>query len=248
MKYFKILVDNVIVGAITSNEFMRYLPITDCFVRATEQNGEYVTYEGKFYRATWMCPIVQYVDYTDALILAITKEEYDIFREAIDNNEEIIDDGDDEEEQEQEQPIPYIDPIDAETIDFIRSSKLSEMSRACRQTIEAGFDISIHGATRHFSLTTQDQLNLMGLESLAKTTTEIPYHADGEEVIFYTQDEINAIIAAANSFKIYQTTYHNALKEYINSLETIEEISAIQYGIDIPEKFKTEVLKVLEYR
>jgi hypothetical protein len=36
MKYFKILVNDAIIGAITSEEFMRYLPITDCFVRATE--------------------------------------------------------------------------------------------------------------------------------------------------------------------------------------------------------------------
>jgi len=54
MKYFKILIDNIIIGAVNSNEFMRYIPITDCFVRATEQNGEYIAYRGKFYRATWM--------------------------------------------------------------------------------------------------------------------------------------------------------------------------------------------------
>ena len=178
-----------------------------------------------------------------ATIVTITEEEYNILKPVIDDEPIPV------EEPEEDIPvIEPIDPIEEVTIEFVRSSNLSEMSRVCRQTIEAGFDINIRGVTHHFSLTTQDRLNLMGLESLTKTTTEIPYHADGEEVIFYTQDEINAIIAAANSFKIYQTTYHNALKEYINSLETIEEISAIQYGIDIPEKFKTEVLKVLEYR
>jgi len=40
------------------------------------------------------------------------------------------------------------------------------MSRACRQTIEAGFDLIIRGETKHFSLTTQDQLNLMSISSM----------------------------------------------------------------------------------
>ena len=47
MKYYKIVNNNVIVGAITSNDFMRYLPITDCFMRTTEQYGEYATYKRK---------------------------------------------------------------------------------------------------------------------------------------------------------------------------------------------------------
>lgn len=248
MKYFKILVNNVIIGVVTSNEFMRYLPITDCFVRATEQNGEYVTYKGKFYRATWMTPMTQQVDYIDALIIDITKEEYDVLKAAIDNNEQIPpQDDDDEQEEETPTPIPYVDPIDAETLEFVRTSKINEMSQKCRKTIEQGFDIIIRDKTSHFSLTTEDQLNLVNLNEMAKTQDLIPYHADGESVVFYTKEEFNSIISAANSLKIYQTTYYNALKDYINSLETIEEIAAIYYGIEIPQEFKTEVLKVLEY-
>jgi hypothetical protein len=60
------------------------------------------------------------------------------------------------------------------------------MSRTCRQTIEAGFDLVLRGETRHFSLTTQDQLNLMSLGTLVQTQDLIPYHADGEECEFYT--------------------------------------------------------------
>jgi len=36
------------------------------------------------------------------------------------------------------------------------------------------------------------------------------------------------------------------LKNYINSLGTIEDINAITYGVTIPEEYKTDVLKVLE--
>jgi hypothetical protein len=41
-------------------------------------------------------------------------------------------------------------------IDFVRAHKIAEMSAACRQAIEAGIDLDIHGEKKHFSLTTQD--------------------------------------------------------------------------------------------
>ncbi len=86
----------------------------------------------------------------------------------------------------------------------------------------------------------------MNLSLMAQTQTMIPYHADGEECIFYTNEEINEIIDSANALKLYNTTYFNALKNYINSLNTIEEISAITYGTLIPDEYKTDVLKFLE--
>ena len=116
----------------------------------------------------------------------------------------------------------------------------------CRNTIEAGFDLELRGETKHFSLATQDQLNLMSLNVMAQTQSLIPYHADGEECDFYTAEEINEIIDTANAFKIYHTTYYNALKGYINSLETIEDIAAVTYGMEIPEEYQTNVLKALE--
>ena len=68
----------------------------------------------------------------------------------------------------------------------------------------------------------------------------------GEECDFYTAEEINEIIDTANAFKIYHTTYYNALKGYINSLEIIEDIAAVTYGMEIPEEYQTNVLKALE--
>ena len=81
---------------------------------------------------------------------------------------------------------------------------------------------------------------------MTQTQSLIPYHADGQECVFYSAEEINEIVDTANAFKIYHTTYYNALKIYINALETIEEISAIEYGVEIPEEYQTDVLKVLE--
>ena len=120
------------------------------------------------------------------------------------------------------------------------------MSNMCRTTIEAGFDLILRGETHHFSLTTQDQLNLMSLNLTAQTEELIPYHADGEEVTFYTAEEINQIIAAAAAHKNYQLAYYNSLKVYINALDNMEDIAAVAYGTPIPDEYKSDVLRVLE--
>lgn len=248
MKYYKLIKENQIIGVINSNDFVIYSPITDCFLGATDLNGEYACYNNKLYRSTWMSPIVQMVKYEEVLIIGITKEEYDTFMLAIKANQEIENNKTQEEieEEEIEREInSSTDNITEATLDFIRQSKINEMSYACRQAIENGIDIIAQGKTRHFSLTTQDQLNLMSLNVMAQTQDIIPYHADGEQCIYYTAEEIKQIVAAANAHKTWHTTYYNALKAYINSLETIEEISAITYGTPIPDEYKTEVLKVI---
>lgn len=245
MKYYKIIIENEFIGAINSNNFFKESTTKKHLTLSDENLGQFVEYQGILYRDYWMRPIPDnHRIFQHALITEISEEEYLAFIEAMNNNEQIIIDDDDDEEEIPVQPTPVEDPDVA--LEFIRSSKLKEMSYACRTTIEAGFDLDIHDEKQHFSLTTQDQLNLMSLGAMAQTQSLIPYHADGEQTTFYTNEEINEIVEAANSFKIYHTTYYNALKDYINSLETIEEISAITYGVEIPEEYKSNVLKILE--
>lgn len=238
MKYYKMIQDNEIIGAISSNNFIYYQPVTDCFLQCDEEKGEYITYKGKRYRSAWMSPIKMQLNYTEVTLLEIPEEEYHIYEQAIKNNETIVIVEEDEIEE-------IIDEPDI-SVEFVKESKLKEMSYQCRTTIEAGFDLELRGETKHFSLDTQDQLNLMSLSMLAQTQETIPYHADGEICEFYTAAEINDIVAEANAFKMYQTTYFNALKAYINSLDDAAAIIAIKYGDEIPEEFKTDVLKALE--
>lgn len=241
MKYYKIINNNEFIGVVTSRDFIKYSPRANCFLCADEVRGEYINLNAVLYRSTWMAPIVHAEPYVSAIITEITEEEYNTIREAINNNEEILIEDDTEEE------IPVIIPEDPDiTLEFVRQTKLSQMSKTCRQTIENGFDLILRGEIAHFSLTTQDQLNLMNLSIMAQTENLIPYHADGEECVFYSADEINQIISAANTFKNYQLAYNNALKVYINDLDTIEAIAAIEYGTPIPDEYKSDVLMVLE--
>lgn len=148
----------------------------------------------------------------------ITEEEYNAIFETIEKGEEVevIDEPIEEpvvqEPQEEESTVV--------TVDYVRKLKLAEISRACNQAIVSGVDIILSdGETHHFSLTEQDQSNLIALSlSVARGETAIPYHADDELCVFYSAEDITTIVNNATAYITYHTTYHNSLKAYVKSL------------------------------
>lgn len=249
MKYYKLISDDNFIGAVTSNNFVSENSRTHWLLSSNEEYGQFVIYQNNVYRDYWMAPIIDnsLIDFTNVKIIEILENEYDIYIEAINNNQPIYDDNPNIRLQTELTVPEQVDEDATVSIEFIRTSKTNEMSRTCNQMIEAGFDIELGGKIEHFSLTTQDQLNLISLSSMAANGMEaIPYHADGEICRFYSNAEMQAIVARATAFKIYHTTYFNALKNYINSLDTIEAIAAITYGVELPEAYQSDVLKSLQ--
>lgn len=250
--FYKIIQNENFIGIVTEQDFKSYYKIAKFFGPATENNAEGVYCNEKFYHDSWMKPIGDPTyPREQASIFKISEEEYNALYEAIEKekpsnqeelNEIFLEANPPEEPviDDYKESIPLSEEV---TIEFMRNLKINEMSKECHKVIENGIDIEIRGEQKHFSLNTEDQINLINLGILAQTESYIPYHADGEECIFYSPTEINQIITAANKLKIYHTTYYNALKSYINSLESINEIKEITYGIQIPEEFQTDVLK-----
>ena len=122
------------------------------------------------------------------------------------------------------------------------------MSKACQSAITAGVDVTLSdGTVHHYSLTQEDQLNLMSLQSMAAAGAEaVPYHADGEACVYYSAVDFNKIIEAATLWKLYQESYFNSLRGYIHSLADEKELAAVAYGMEIPEAFQTDVLRQLK--
>lgn len=238
MKYFKLQNDDGIIGVVTSNDFISYTAEMG-YIRSNDIYGEYVEYNNKYYRDAWMKTPHTIFDYEEVSVFPISENGYQAYMNTLKSQEIIrIEEPEEEIEVQSQEPDVFLETI--------REMKISEMSKACHKTIENGFDIELRGKIKHFSLSTQDQLNLMSLAQMAQTQSMLPYHADGEEVVFYAAEEIQELVDEMNAFKIYHTTYYNALKAYINSLSTIEELDAVEYGMEIPEEFKTDVLKALE--
>ena len=126
--------------------------------------------------------------------------------------------------------------------DPIRKAKIAEISKACNTTIVAGVDVSLQGRIDHFNLALEDQSNINNLFRVVELGgTEFPYQADDGTCLVYTAKEIAQIYIAAQTLITTQTAYHNALKMYVNFLEKAEDIVAVQYGMELPDPYKTEL-------
>jgi len=184
------------------------------------------------------------VIYETVEVIRIDKEEYDILYEAIEKGEDVV------VEPEQTPPVedmPVVDPNEEVTVEYVRATKVAEMNVTCNKVIENGIDVMLSdGNVYHFSLTTQDQLNLITLQSMIVAgETMIPYHADGELCRYYTVEDISVVMDAATAHKTFHVTYFNSLKVYINALTDMTEIASVQYGMDIPEEYQSDILKAL---
>lgn len=126
------------------------------------------------------------------------------------------------------------------TIDDLKKSKKQEISSECEQTIYNGVDIDLNSGKEHFSLTIQDQLNLMNKKSELNTQeTKFKYHADGKPFTYFSKEEMEKIINVTDNFIENQRIYCNNLYRYIEDLQSKEEVQRVKYGIELPEKYKS---------
>ncbi len=130
------------------------------------------------------------------------------------------------------------------TLDEVKAQKRAEISAACENTIHAGIDVKIGENWEHFSLQTNDQINLFGKQyQLASGATVVEYHQDGQPCKYYPAEYMQMIITAAMEWVSYHTTYCNSLNMWIAGATSKEEVNGIFYGADIPEEYQSEVLK-----
>ena len=126
-----------------------------------------------------------------------------------------------------------------------QASKRSAVSVACEQNIYGGVSVTLQdGSAEHFSLTDHDQLNLFGKQvQLAAGAEQLEYHADGQPCRYYSAADMQTIINVAMFHVSYHTTYCNALNMWIAGCQTVEELAEVSYGAEVPEEYKSEVLR-----
>ena len=130
------------------------------------------------------------------------------------------------------------------TLEEVKAQKKAEISAACENTIHSGIDVKIGENWEHFSLETNDQINLFGKQyQLANGAQFVEYHRDGYPCKYYSAEDMMKIITAAMEWVSYHTTYCNALNMWIAGAESKDEVNTIYYGADIPEEHQSEVLK-----
>ena len=144
-----------------------------------------------------------------------------------------------------EVPTP---PTEAEELETLRSEKLQEVSDACEAAITSGIDVLFgDGTQEHFSLEVADQSNIDGVFSAVTLgATAYPYHADGEQCKLYTAADIVTLYVAKQTYITKQTTYNNALRQWVRRETSLEVLKGISYGVDLPEDLQTEVTGILQ--
>ena len=115
----------------------------------------------------------------------------------------------------------------SEPIDKVISQKKSELSAECEKVIIAGVDVD----DAHYSLTLEDQANILAWMAVAQTGKAVPYHQDGQPCRIYTAEEFMEMANAAVAFKTAQTTYCNLLMRQIEAMTDVDEVKAVKYGI-----------------
>lgn len=141
-------------------------------------------------------------------------------------------------------PSKYLHYTNSKKLADIKAIKLKEISKKCEDTIYNGVDVKMPDGTYHFSLTEEDQLNIFGLQAkISAGQTALEYHADGQPCKYYSVEDIQKLITAAMTLVSYNTTYCNSLNMWIKAETDSAVIENIYYGIDIPEKYQSDVLK-----
>lgn len=245
MSYYKLINGQTIVGVVSLNDFRRYQAKHGLVLFSDIEAAQYVEFRGVYYRDDWLrATITESVPYETVSIITIDKTEYDALVEAFETNDEIEIEPTEEPVIDDQTPIDENDQI---TIDFIRNAKIEQMSKICHDTIVNGIDVVLSdGESHHFSLEIEDQIKIQALALKAQNGAEtLFWHEDDKPCQFYSASDIMTIYDALETIQTFETTWFNSLKMYIMSMDTVEQISAVTYRMDIPVEYQSEVLKYL---
>lgn len=128
------------------------------------------------------------------------------------------------------------------SIEELKENKKQEINQACSSLIHSGYDYN----GEHFDLTDEDQINMLAWSSVAQQGSSVPYHSSGNPCRIYTSEEFLGLVAAITSFKTYNLTYCNLLKQQVDEMTDSEEIKAVTYGTtELNEKYKEIMNSIL---
>ena len=240
--FYKVIYDKTVIDVLNGLIYILYQPLNNIYLICGANDspcGIQSSTQETFYHLEGMNEFPN-SDFKTVKLVEIDEEEYEILKEALGLNEEIIYDEPEEDTEPTDDEIIYDN-----TLEMVRNQKIKRMSAICEQNIVNGIDVELSdGDLHHFSLTVQDQLNLTSLFELVKAgETSIAYHADGELCKYYSAEDIIVIVNRAKELIAYHTTYFNSLQSYILALDSIEAIGAIEYGVEIPAEYQSDIWK-----
>ena len=131
-------------------------------------------------------------------------------------------------------PVPLPEP----TLEDIKNSKIAEFSSTCARMIENGVDVEIGDTIQHFSYKTEDQSNIKKAFDLAVATgLAVPLHCDNGNCELYSAEDMIKIYIAEETNSTHNQTYFNQMKQYIQTIEDKDSVSALEYGVELTGQY-----------
>ena len=245
VNYFKLINGRNFVGIASSLDFLKLQQKHRLLLLSDVEHGQYISVGGTLYRDQWMAPVTDDdIHYEVVSVIEIDEEEYNALYESMDSGDEVIVEPEIVETPEDEIPS---DPNDEVTLEFIQEKKIATLSRQCQEAIVNGVDVELSsGEIKHYSLSVEDQLNIASMVTmLQQGVSAVPYHADGELCEYYSTEDMQRIATSATEWKTYHITYFNSLKNWVSSMDTVEDVASVTYGDEIPSEFCSVVLNQL---
>jgi hypothetical protein len=145
--------------------------------------------------------------------------------------------------QRERPPVQSVDPLYEE---FLRDERLAEFQKTCQDAIYEGVEVETSEGIKKFSLTMQDQINLIGVRNLLDMgSSAIPYHADGEPIRLWSHDDVQKILQEADRHTAYHRVYFSLLREWLRRM-SYPEFLGIDYGDALPDDLAQSMMEVLK--
>lgn len=124
-------------------------------------------------------------------------------------------------------------------ISGLKELSISELSDMCQKTIFLGQDIELSdGTTERFEFKDQDQSNIKQLwDAIKDGATAYPYQSDNGACKVYSAIDIAKIYVTMSTTITSNLTYYHQLKDYVNSLETADEVEAVTWGQELTGEY-----------
>lgn len=117
----------------------------------------------------------------------------------------------------------------------VKKLTMEYLSDMCQKTIFLGQDIELSdGTTERFEFKDQDQSNIKQLwDAIKDGATAYPYQSDTGSCKVYPAVDIAKIYVTMSTTITSNLTYYHQLKDYVNSLQSVDEVEAVVWGQEL---------------
>ena len=114
-------------------------------------------------------------------------------------------------------------------LELTKQNKIKELDKLCQEKIYGGFYSNADGENKLYDFEIENQINMMGLMPQAQSGKDISYYAKGEQCHNYTSTQFLQLVNDGATFKFNTIEKYKQLKNYVNSLGSVDEINKVNF-------------------